>query len=228
MLNALLVGLFFRADQFIIKASAGRQEPGMTPEQLEKASTLEVERYQAAYSFLNFVLLITPAVTLALFPRMARHAATDRPRLAYEYAFALKVLLVLSVPIVVLTVWFAPLLVSVLTGFKPEYLPASAVALQILIFFLPFSFINGVTQYVLIALDLQRLITRAFAATVVFNLKSPAPIDLFASADYAAYIFDTEAARTASALPAAAPAPKAKALPKAGGRVSGPGRPEDF
>jgi peptide/nickel transport system substrate-binding protein len=32
------------------------------------------------------------------------------------------------------------------------------------------------------------------ADTVVFNLKYPAPIDLIASADYAAYIFDTKAA----------------------------------
>lgn len=155
MLNALLVTLFFRIDQFIIRPVIG---------------SLAVEQYGAAYSFLNFVLLITPAVTLALFPRMSRHAANDRPRLAYEYTFALKVLLVLSVPLVALTIWFAPLLVSVLTGFKPGYLPASSQALQILILFLPFSFINGVTQYVLIALDLQRLITRAFGATLVFNL----------------------------------------------------------
>jgi O-antigen/teichoic acid export membrane protein len=171
MLNALLVGLFFRADQFIIKATAG-QEPGMDAREKQQASTLEVERYQAAYSFLNFVLLITPAVTLALFPRMARHAATDRPRLASEYTFALKVLLILSVPIVALTVWFAPLLITVLTGGKPEYLPESVVVLQILIFFLPFSFVNGVTQYLLIALDLQRLITRVFVAAVVVNLAS--------------------------------------------------------
>lgn len=172
MLNALLVGLFFRADQFVIKASAGAAGTGAGASEAERAraSTLEVERYQAAYSFLNFVLLITPAVTLALFPRMARQAASDRPRLASEYAFALKVLLIISVPIVALTVWFAPLLVSVLTGGKDEYLPESAMVLQVLIFFLPFSFVNGVTQYVLIALDLQRLITRAFAWTVVFNL----------------------------------------------------------
>lgn len=155
MLNALLIGLFFRADVFIIRAST---------------SDLEVERYNAAYSFLNFVLLITPAVTLALFPRMARHAETDRPRLAYEYAFALKVLLIISVPIVALTVWFAPLLIAIVTGGKPEFQPASAVVLQILIFFLPFSFINGVTQYVLIALNLQKLITKAFVGTVAFNL----------------------------------------------------------
>jgi O-antigen/teichoic acid export membrane protein len=155
MLNALLVGLFFRVDQFIIRPNVG---------------VLGVERYQAAYSFLNFVLLITPAVTLALFPRMARHAVTDRLRLAYEYAFVLKLLLVLSVPIVILTIWFAPVFIAVLTGGKQQFLPESAIALQILILFLPFSFVNGVTQYVLIALDLQKLITRAFAATVVFNV----------------------------------------------------------
>ena len=155
MLNALLVGLFFRADQFIIKANQG---------------DLGVERYQAAYSFLNFVLLITPAVTLALFPRMARHAENDRVRLAYEYTFALKMLLMLSVPIMALTIWFAPLLITMVTAARPEMQPSSTIALQILILFLPLSFINGVTQYVLIALNRQHLITWAFGATVIFNL----------------------------------------------------------
>ncbi|MDQ6693225.1 MAG: flippase [Chloroflexota bacterium] len=154
MLNALLVGLFFRVDTFIIGS----------------LSPAAVARYDAAYRFLNFVLLITPAVTLALFPRMSRHAANDRPRLLYEYTFALRVLSVAAVPLVSLTVWFSPLLVSVLTGGKSGYLPESATALQILIFFLPFSFVNGLTQYVLIALDKQRLITRAFGFTVLFNV----------------------------------------------------------
>jgi len=155
MLNALLVGLFFRIDQFIVQPVLGSQG---------------VAQYQAAYSFINFVLLITPAVTLALFPRMARNAVHDRKLLASEYAFVLKALLLLAVPIMALTIWFAPLLITIFTGGKAGYLPASAVALQILILFLPFSFINGVTQYVLIALDRQRLITVAFAITVVFNV----------------------------------------------------------
>ncbi|MBF6612767.1 MAG: flippase [Chloroflexi bacterium] len=153
MLNALLVTLFFRVDIFILRADKG---------------DVDVSRYQAAYSFLNFVLLITPAVTLALFPRMARHAATDRPRLAYEYAFTLKVMLIIAVPIIALTVWYAALLIWVMAG--QAYVPYSTGALRILIFFLPFSFINGVTQYVLIALDRQRLITGPFAATVAFNV----------------------------------------------------------
>ncbi|MGA7730964.1 MAG: polysaccharide biosynthesis C-terminal domain-containing protein, partial [Chloroflexia bacterium] len=123
-----------------------------------------------AYSYLNFVLLITPAVTLALFPRMSRHARDDMHAMSREFGFALKVLVCLSGLIVAMTVWFAPLLVTVVTGGKEGYLPESAVALQILILFLPFSFVNGVTQYVLIALDRQRLITRAFALTLVFNV----------------------------------------------------------
>ena len=155
MLNALLVGLFFRADGFVIRASEGGPA---------------LERYNAAYSFLGFVLLITPAVTLALFPRMARHAETDHPRLLLEYRFALKLLLMLSAPIAALTVWFAPLLITAVTGGKEGYLPDSALALQILIFFLPLSFANGLTQYVLIALDRQRLLTGAFAVTALFNI----------------------------------------------------------
>jgi O-antigen/teichoic acid export membrane protein len=156
MLNALLVGLFFRVDTFIIKAVPGGEG--------------DVTRYNAAYSFLGFALLISSAVTLALFPRMARHAVTDRSRLNTEYTFALKMMLVISVPIVAGTVWLAPLFIAVLTLDAPNYLPDTAIALRILIFFLPFSFINGLTQYVLIAVDRQRLITRAFGLTVLFNL----------------------------------------------------------
>ncbi len=155
LLNGLLVGLFFKVDQFILEPFLG---------------SLSIERYNAAYSYLNFVLLITPAVTLALFPRMSRHAQDDKPRLAREYGFALKALVALSGLIIVGTVWFAPLLVSIVTSWNEKFLPDSAIALQILIFFLPFSFVNGVTQYVLIALDKQRLITRAFALTLVFNV----------------------------------------------------------
>ncbi|HEY0070995.1 MAG TPA: polysaccharide biosynthesis C-terminal domain-containing protein, partial [Chloroflexia bacterium] len=68
------------------------------------------------------------------------------------------------------TVWLAPLFVAVLTLDAPNYLPDTAIALRILIFFLPLSFINGLTQYVLIAVDRQRLITRAFGLTVLFNM----------------------------------------------------------
>jgi O-antigen/teichoic acid export membrane protein len=43
-------------------------------------------------------------------------------------------------------------------------------ALQILIWSIPFGFVNSVTQYVLIAVDQQRFLTRAFVIGVVFNI----------------------------------------------------------
>ena len=49
-------------------------------------------------------------------------------------------------------------------------MPESAWTLQVLIWFLPFSFVNGVTQYVLIAVDRQRFLTIAFLIATAFNL----------------------------------------------------------
>ena len=108
LLNGLLIGLFFRVDQFIVQPVLG---------------DFAVERYNAAYSYLNFVLLITPAVTLALFPRMSRHARDDMHAMSREFGFALKVLVCLSGLIVAMTVWFAPLLVTVVTGGKRGICP---------------------------------------------------------------------------------------------------------
>jgi O-antigen/teichoic acid export membrane protein len=156
MVNGLLVTIFFRFDQLIIKA--------VRPEG-------EVTLYETAYKFINFTLIITPSVTLALFPGMAHAAVHDRTALARQYRAGLKVLLLLGFPIVAVTVALAPLLIQLVTfGKGAIFLPASAWALQILICFLPFSFVNGLTQYVLIALDRQRWLTGAFMAAAVFNV----------------------------------------------------------
>jgi len=48
--------------------------------------------------------------------------------------------------------------------------PDSAIALAILIWFLPLSFFNGLTQYVLIAIGRQARITLAFVFAAVFNV----------------------------------------------------------
>ena len=59
-------------------------------------------------------------------------------------------------------------IVAVVAG--REYLPESAIALSILICYLPLSYANGLTQYVLIAAGRQRLLTGAFVAALVFNV----------------------------------------------------------
>jgi len=57
--------------------------------------------------------------------------------------------------------------VAILGG--SQYLPESADLLQIMIWYMPIGFINSVTQYVLIALDRQRYLTRAFGVGLAFS-----------------------------------------------------------
>jgi O-antigen/teichoic acid export membrane protein len=84
------------------------------------------------------------------------------------YVLSLKVLLWISLPITVGTIFVSRELIQIFGG--DAYLPHSAIALQVLIWFLPFSFINSVTHYVLIALGQQRFLTKAFILGVVFNV----------------------------------------------------------
>ena len=152
-LNTLLAGLFFRSDVFVLKPSWGDSAVGI---------------YDAAYKFLSLVLLIPQYFTLALFPQLARLAAARDERFAPIYNLALKLLLTLALPICVIATLLAPELMGILGG--SAYLPDAGTALRILIWLLPFSYVNGLVQYVLIAAGQQRALTPAFAATFAFNL----------------------------------------------------------
>jgi O-antigen/teichoic acid export membrane protein len=154
LLNNLLLLVFFRFDTFLLKPYHGDRAVGA---------------YDAAYKFLNATTVLPAYLTIALFPLFSRYALQDRARLAQAYRLALKALLVLAFPTAMITsVWARELIV--LVGGK-EYLEAgSATALAILIWFLPLSYINGVTQYLLIALNRQRWITVAFLVASVANI----------------------------------------------------------
>lgn len=153
LLNALLLNLFFRADVFVIQASQGDQALGI---------------YDAAYKFINLLLLIPAYFTLAAFPLLARYAAQDHGRFIESYRLAAKFMLVVAWPIVIGTMALAPLLIGVLGG--NAFLPGSANALRILVWFAPLSYVNGITQYVLVAADQQRAIIWAFGSAVAFNI----------------------------------------------------------
>jgi O-antigen/teichoic acid export membrane protein len=99
---------------------------------------------------------------------MSRYADSARDSLNRAYVLSLRLLLLLSVPIAAGTPFIAEELIRLLGG--DQFLPHSVIALQIVIFFFPVSCINQVSQYVLIALDEQRFLTRAFAIGVSFNL----------------------------------------------------------
>ncbi|HEX3722770.1 MAG TPA: flippase, partial [Nitrolancea sp.] len=153
LLNALLVNLFFRADVFVIQASQGDSALGF---------------YDAAYKFINMLPLIPAYFTLAVFPLLSRYASSSAAKLMDSYRLAAKLLFIIAWPITVGTMILAPDLIRILAG--DAFLPDSANALRVLIWFLPISYVNGITQYVLIAVNRQRTITIAFVAAVLFNL----------------------------------------------------------
>jgi len=153
MLNNLLSSLFFRIDILILKPFKGDAVVGY---------------YQTAYKFIDALNFIPSNFTLAIFPVLSRMAADSKDAMLRAYVVSLKILLWLALPITVGTMFIARELIMIFGG--DAYLPDSAIALQVLIWFLPFSFINSVTHYVLIALGQQRFLTKAFVIGVVFNV----------------------------------------------------------
>ena len=153
MLNALLNVLFFRIDLQVLAALR---------------DITEVGAYGAAYKYVEAFALLPSTLVLALFPALSRVAETDRAALQGILNKALQFMLVLAVGSAVCFSVYAAPFIWLLGG--DAFLPHAAAALAILIWFLPFSYVNAVTQYVLIALDQQKWIFIAFALATAFNL----------------------------------------------------------
>ncbi len=124
--------------------------------------------YNSAWKWFNALQIIPSYFTLALFPIISRAIKENMDAARRMYRMSLKLMLLLALPIAALTTFAAPLLIGVLGG--AEFLPQGAIALQIIIWSIPFGWINSVTNYVLIALGLERVQPRAFALTVGFNV----------------------------------------------------------
>jgi O-antigen/teichoic acid export membrane protein len=168
MLNGLLNNVFFRVDIQV----------------LQSQGSAVVGYYANAYKVIDAAGAVPSSFVLALFPVLARRAAGtgtggaggaggaggEREGMAVVYALALKLLLVAGLGLAVLLAAVAHDLT--LLSWGPAFLPDSAVALQVLVWFLPLSFFNGLTQYVLIALGQQARITPAFAAAALFNVSA--------------------------------------------------------
>lgn len=151
MLNNMLNLVFFRIDVILLSF-------------LTDASA--VGYYSVAYKFIDGVGFVSAYLTGALFPLMARLARESLVELRSLYLFALRLLIAIALPIMAVMLVLADRIINL---FYPQF-PESIPALRILILFLAFSYVNGVTQYALIAVGKQRRITKAFIAGVAFNV----------------------------------------------------------
>lgn len=153
MLNHLLATIFFQIDIIIIEAIHGARMVG---------------QYGVAYKWILALNIIPSFFTQAMLPIMSQQAHNDRPALKRMYILAIKLLFSAAIPIAIIFNFGAWSLVGLLGG--AEYLPDSAIATQLMIWSIPIGWMNSLTQYVLVALDLHRKITRAFVVAVVFNV----------------------------------------------------------
>ena len=170
MVNNLLSWQFFRIDSVLLKAIRGAAELG---------------RYTAvSFRIVDAINIIPASFTIALFPLMSRYAASTKDSLARAYALAVQVLVIIALPLAVALTFVAYPIANLLGG--SQYLPDSAIALQLFIWSIPLGFINSVTHYVLIALNEQRYLTRCFVVglgfTALANLLLIGPFGYRASA----------------------------------------------
>lgn len=158
MLNNLLSVIFFRFDLFIVRAFGGSN------------ADLLAQQYVLPYQLLNIALVLPPAITFAVFPLLARRAGGARSDLANAQRRTLRLLLLIAFPLAMGITLLADDLVWIFARRRfAEYLP-SVTVLAVLAWFLPLSFVNGLLQYVLIAIERQTAITRAFVIGAIFNL----------------------------------------------------------
>ena len=160
MLNHLLATLFFKVDVLLLERLGGKV--------LMVTGNTVVGWYSTAYKWVDAINIIPSFFTMAIFPVLSRQAEESPKEMMNTYQLAVKLLTIIALPLAVMTICMAHSLVQLLGG--SEYLPHGAIALQLMIWSIPLGWINSVTNYVLIALGRQRVLTRAFVVGVGFNL----------------------------------------------------------
>ncbi len=153
LLNHFLATIFFQIDVIILEAYRGAEI---------------VAKYSVSYRWLNAINIIPSFFTQALLPVMARQSREDRAALRRTYCLGIKLMFALAMPTAVIFTFLAEPLTTLMGG--QQYLPEGAVALVLMIWSIPIGWMNSLTQYALIALDMQTQITRAFFAAVLFNI----------------------------------------------------------
>ena len=168
MLNSLLATVLLNIDIWVLRLMSGEVASGL---------------YSVALKYRFGITLIPSMFNFAIFPLFSRYARQTGDGLMGAYRLSIRLLTLVSVPIAFGTTLLAKPLVLVVGGAEflgieetfevlgrsYTFTGGSHLALQVVIWTIVFNFINAVTQYVLIALDQQRYLTKAFIAVVVFN-----------------------------------------------------------
>ncbi|MFH1857512.1 MAG: flippase [Candidatus Omnitrophota bacterium] len=127
----------------------------------------EVGLYQAAYSFVEIILIFSTILTTALFPVFSRLAKGPREELLVFYDEAFHGVLFFSVPLGVLALFGGETLLMLFYGASfRQALPALYVLLSGFLFFV----FGGLNSHLLVAMGKEKIVLGVVAACTVFNL----------------------------------------------------------
>jgi O-antigen/teichoic acid export membrane protein len=154
MVNNLLSMGFFKADVLLLKAIKGDIVLGLYS--------------SVAYKVIDAINIIPSSFTFALFPMMSRYAQASREAAFRAYKLAVRLLIIVSLPLAMILTTLAFPLARLIGG--SGYMPDSAIALQLMIWSIPVGFVNSVTHYLLIALGRQRPLMTTFAIGLAANV----------------------------------------------------------
>ncbi len=153
MINHMLATVYWQVDVLILSEMRGDTVVGW---------------YNSAYKYVNAFNIIPSFFTFALFPVISRQVQSNINDARRTFRMSAKLLMLAALPLAAMVTILAPIMIQLLGG--AAFVPEGQIALQVVIWSIPFGWLNSVTNYVLISLGQEKVQTRAFIAGVGFNI----------------------------------------------------------
>lgn len=147
------LGLSYRFDTVLLSILQGDEATG---------------HYRAAYNLIFTLTVFSNVVNTALYPSLTRQAATNPEKLAGHTSRILRYLMALALPMATGAFLLARPLVDAL--YNAQQYADSVVALEILIWTLPFMYASELLGYVVLITNREKLVARAVVVSTTLNV----------------------------------------------------------
>lgn len=129
--------------------------------------TLVVGWYNVAYNILQALMFIPSAFTASVFPLLSIFHISSKESLEGTYQKSFKYLSILGIPIAVLITLLADKIILII--YPEEFIP-SIIALKILVWVVPFTFMTIAFGTILTAINKQNLLMKVVFIILILNL----------------------------------------------------------
>ena len=123
--------------------------------------------YTVAYNILQALFIVPTAFTTSIFPLLSTFHISSKESLQLTYQKSFKYLIILGIPIAVGITLLADKIILLI--YTPEFIPA-IIALQILVWTVPFIFLTIMFGAVITSINRQNLLMKILFIVMIFNI----------------------------------------------------------